>query len=189
MADTSKAIADRTAWPAEEDRPAVGNSARAEAFRRLAEQHLDASYRLAQAIVGEPAEAEDATHDAFVTAWRHWGDLRDRDRFEPWFHRILVNTCRNRVRRRRWQIVDISARLEPVADDASPRVHDREVLRAGLARLKPDERALLALRYDRDLTVDAIAEVLTVPVGTVKSRLHRALRRLEAAVGPGGPHD
>ena len=74
------------------------------AFRKLADRHLEASYRLACAILGNPAEAQDATHDAFVQAWRHWSTLRDPARFEHWFDKILVNTCRNRLRRAsRWR--------------------------------------------------------------------------------------
>src|SRR6185503_1586166 len=57
---------------------------RAAAFTRLAEGHLDASYRLARAILRDPAEAEDATHDAYVQAWRKWSTLRDPSRFEAW---------------------------------------------------------------------------------------------------------
>ena len=68
---------------------------RAGAFRALADRHLDAAYRLAHAILRDPTEAQDATHDAFVTAWRSWDSLRDTTKFEPWFDRIVVNTCRN----------------------------------------------------------------------------------------------
>ena len=79
--------------------PSKIEDSRADAFRRLAQLHLDSSYRLARAILGNAAEAEDATHDAFVTAWQQWSTLRDPLLFEHWFDRILVNTCRNRLRR------------------------------------------------------------------------------------------
>jgi len=68
----------------------AGQTARADAFRTLADRHLDASYRLAHVILGQRAEAEDATHDAFVIAWRKWSTLRDPELFEHWFDRILV---------------------------------------------------------------------------------------------------
>ena len=83
------------------DRPSVvasASGARDAAFVRLADEHLDKAYRLARAILRDPVEAQDATHDAFVQAWRKWGTLRDPERFEPWFDRILVNTCRDRLR-------------------------------------------------------------------------------------------
>ena len=72
--------------------------AAAEAFQALADEHLDAAYRLARIILRDQAEAQDATHDAFVQAWRKWSTLRDPDRFEAWFDRILVNACRDRLR-------------------------------------------------------------------------------------------
>lgn len=156
---------------------------RAEAFRSLADLHLDASYRLARAILRDPTEAEDATHDAFVTAWQKWSTLSDPARFEPWFRKILVNTCRNRLRRAsRWNLRDISDELTLAAVDDDVTRDERDALGRALARLETDDRILLALRYDRDLTVDAIAGTLGIPSGTVKSRLHHALRRLHAAL-------
>jgi RNA polymerase sigma-70 factor (ECF subfamily) len=155
--------------------------AREEAFRRLAERHLAASYRLAQAILHDASEAEDATHDAFVTAWRNWGSLRDPARFEPWFDRILVNTCRNRLRRtRRWQVKDISPTVSADRGDPAPAVNDRYAVGEALRRLDADHRVVIALRFYRDLSVDEIARRLAIRPGTVKSRLHYALRRLHA---------
>lgn len=152
---------------------------RAIAFRRLAEQHLDASYGLAYAILRDVVEAQDATHDAFVAAWRAWGTLRDQDRFQAWFDRILVYTCRHRLRdRRRHRVRDVSAELEPVVTDHQARVAERDRIAQGLAELTVDQRIVLALRYERDLTVDQIARHLGIRAGTVKSRLHHALRRL-----------
>ena len=115
MADTEPALAAR--------------AARADAFRTLADRRLDASYRLAYAILGQRAEAEDATHDAFVTAWRHWATLRDQALFERWFDRILINTCRNRLRQRaRWRSHDLSAELPVTTPDALGPLHERSVL-------------------------------------------------------------
>ena len=156
---------------------------RAAAFRSLADRHLDESYRLARAILREPAEAEDATHDAFVSAWQKWPTLRDTELFEPWFRKILINTCRNRLRRSsRWSMRDISDELTLRAADDLTAGDERDAIGRLLMRLGPDDRIVLALRYGRDMTVDSIADVLGIPAGTVKSRLHRALRRMHLAL-------
>ncbi len=70
------------------------------AFEALADAELDGAYRLAGVILGDPWQAEDATHDAVVQAWLRYGSLRDPDRFGAWFQRILVNGCRDRLRQR-----------------------------------------------------------------------------------------
>lgn len=156
---------------------------RGRAFLRLADDHLDAAYRLARAILRDPTEAQDATHDAFIQAWRKWSTLRDPARFEPWFDRILVNACRNRLRRMsRWQASDISAEVAIAAGDPFGQAHDREVIGAALAALSPDHRVVVALRYYRDLSIDQIAARLAIPAGTVQSRLHYALERLHLAI-------
>lgn len=156
---------------------------RAEAFRTLADVHLTAAYRLARAILGDALEAEDATHDAFESAWKAWHTLRDPDRFEPWFDRILVNTCRNRLRRRRLIgfVRDISDEIA-VTDDPASATHDRDVIGRVLSSLNTDQRLVVALRFYRDLTVEEIAGRTGVPAGTVKSRLHHAVAALRAAL-------
>lgn len=157
---------------------------RAAAFTDLAEEHLDASYRLAHAILGNRAEAEDATHDALVQAWRQWSTLRDHARFEAWFHRILVNTCRNRLRsRNRWRSQDISTDIGTAGRDPIDLSDDRQQMASALARLSPDHRSVLALRYYLDLPIDEIATRLGVPSGTVNSRIHYALKELRVALG------
>ncbi len=69
------------------------------AFRRLADERLDASYRLATAILGDANQSQDAVHDAVLLAWERWPSLRDRAKFDAWFDRIVVNVCRDRLRR------------------------------------------------------------------------------------------
>ena len=155
---------------------------RAQAFLRLADHHLDAAYRLARAILRDPTEAQDATHDAFEQAWRKWPTLRDPARFEPWFDRILVNTCRDRLRSTRRQTTDISAEVVISTGDPFAQAHDRDLLADAIAGLSPDHRVVVALRFYRDLPVDEIASRLGIPAGTVQSRLHYALKRLQSAI-------
>lgn len=155
---------------------------RAQAFLKLADGHLDAAYRLARAILRDPTDAQDATHDAFEQAWRKWATLRDPDRFEHWFDRILVNTCRDRLRSARRQATDISVEVAITSGDPYGEAHDRDVLGTAIAGLSPEHRLVVALRYYRDLPVEAIASHLGIPAGTVQSRLHYALKRLHAAI-------
>ncbi len=155
---------------------------RADAFLRLADDHLDAAYRLARAILRDATEAQDATHDAFEQAWRKWSTLRDTARFEPWFDRILVNTCRDRLRSARRQPTDISAEVAITSGDPYGQAHDRDLLADAIAGLSPDHRVVVALRFYRDLPIEEIASRLDIPAGTVQSRLHYALKRLHAAI-------
>ena len=157
-------------------------SERAQAFLRLADEHLDAAYRLARAILHDATEAQDAAHDAFEQAWRKWATLRDPARFEPWFDRILVNTCRDRLRSARRHATDISVEVAIAAGDEFGRAHDRDVLANAIAGLSPDHRVVVALRYYRDLPIEEIAGRLGIPLGTVQSRLHFALKRLHATI-------
>ena len=153
------------------------------AFRRLADQHLEASYRLACAILGNPAEAPDATHDAFVQAWRKWSTLRDHRSFEPWFDRILVNTCRNRLKQSsRLRSQELTDDIATAKGDPFGQALDRQVLRGALAKLSPDHQLVVALRFYGDLSLPEIARRLNIREGTVSSRLHYAVKRLHAAL-------
>jgi RNA polymerase sigma-70 factor (ECF subfamily) len=163
------------------DRPSPGageGAARAVAFARLADVHLERAYHLARAILRDDTEAQDATHDAFIQAWRKWETLRDPARFEQWFDRILVNVCRLRLRGRVRQATDISVEVGIATGDHAARTDDLTALRAAVATLSPDHQIVVALRYFRDLTIEDIAARLGIPSGTVQSRLHYALKRL-----------
>jgi RNA polymerase sigma-70 factor (ECF subfamily) len=172
-------LADRSSFVA------GGETGRAAAFTRLADEHLDRAYRLARAILRDEAEAQDATHDAFVRAWRKWDALRDRTRFEPWFDRILVNVCRDRLRAPGRKATDISAEVALAAGDHAGRAEDRAVLGNAIAGLSPDHQVVVALRFYLDLTIEDIAARLGIPSGTVQSRLHYALKRLHEAIDAG----
>jgi RNA polymerase sigma-70 factor (ECF subfamily) len=164
-----------------EDAPAAdsASAARRDAFRRLVDLHLDRYYRLAAVILGDAVVAQDAVHDAFVQAWRKWDSLREPARFEAWFGRIVVNTCRNLQQRERRRVArDISECTGLRAPDSLSTVPDQLVIREAFRRLKPEDRTILALRYYLDLKVDDIAVVMGLRSRAAASRLHRALERL-----------
>src|SRR6476646_6666112 len=167
-----------------EERPAAGgNEVRPEevgdvATRRvldLADRGLDRAFRLAGLILGDQAEAEDATQDALVRAWRASATLRDPAGFDAWFDRILINVCRDRLRRRgkvRLLTLD-GAAATAVADDPFRKVYADDELLGALRTLGDDERMVLLLHFWADLTLETITLRLDCPVGTVKARLHR----------------
>ena len=159
--------------------------ARADAFRLLADRHLPHAYRLATAILNSATDAEDATQDAFIRAWKSWHTLRDPASFKPWFDRILVNTCRNRLRSRR-PVADISGELDVASADPGIASEDRDEVERALVRLSDDHRIVVALRFYGDLTVDDIAQRLGIPPGTVKSRLHHAMAQLARLLDAAG---
>jgi RNA polymerase sigma-70 factor (ECF subfamily) len=157
---------------------------RIRAFQGLVEGHLEECYGLANAILADPIEARDAVHDAFLSAWQHFGSLRDPAKFEWWFKRIVVNVCRNRLRgRTRRRTTDIADQTGLRGPDVFGSLDDRLQVEQALVRLGPDDRVLLALRYYHDLRLEDIGAILEVPTGTVKSRLARAHERLRAALG------
>ena len=169
-------------------RPVSVEDERAAAFEQLASEHLDESYRLARASLGRDGDAEDAVHDAFETAWRKWSDLRDHGLFRPWFGRIVVNTCRDRLRHgARHRTEEVDERLP--GGDPFAGTEERDELDRALARLKPDDQVILALRYYRDLAIDDIALLMDVRPGTVMSRIHRAQARLRTILSARRGHD
>jgi RNA polymerase sigma-70 factor, ECF subfamily len=140
---------------------------------------LDRAYRLAGLLLGNAAEAEDAVQDALVVAWQQLDTLREPDRFGAWLDRIVVNTCRDRLRRRKTiRFLPLDAGGDPADRDPFVAFLERDALLASLGMLTDDERVVVVLRFWADLPLEAIAERLDWPLGTVKSRLHRALRRL-----------
>ncbi len=152
---------------------------REEGFARLVSQELAAAYRTAAVLLGDSAEAEDATQDALVRAWQRWDHLREDERAGAWFGRILVNVCRDRLRSRHAAVVRWLP--DPAAPDPAARTAERDALWGAFAGLGADQQIVVALRYYLDLPVEAIAARTGVPPGTVKSRLYHALRAMRAA--------
>jgi RNA polymerase sigma-70 factor (sigma-E family) len=131
--------------------------------------------RTSYAILGSWAAAEDATQTTFTQLYVHWPRIRSETR-DAYARRVLVNTClaAARSRRRELAVDEVPDRpSEPASYD------DRLDLVDALRALPPRDRAVLALRFLDDLSVAAVAEVLRLPEGTVKSQTSRALERLQ----------
>lgn len=155
-------------------------------FVALVEARLDACYRLAAVLLGDRGEAEEATHEAILRAQRSWPRLRDPDAAAAWLDRIVVNECRDRLRRRRvagglFGPNDSDAPTPDVLEPGGLAMDERDAVRRALATLTSEQRIVVVLRFFLDLPLEAIADRAGVPPGTVKSRLHAALEYLRAA--------
>ena len=161
-------------------------SGQLDAFEELVRRHRLATYRVALRMLGDESDAEDATQDAFVQAWRNLGGFRADAAFSTWMYRIVTNRCLNMLRGRR--------RTEPLPDDreAPASRPDRiaearwqvEDLKLAILRLTPEQRGPLVLRELQGCSYEEIAEALDVSISAVKSRLHRARLELLSAMGP-----
>jgi RNA polymerase sigma-70 factor (ECF subfamily) len=155
-----------------------------EAFASLAVAVGDRLHAVAHRILRDIDLAEDATQQALLAIWRDLPQLRDPARFDAWSYRLLVRACYAEGRRsRQWmpnmRLLPIDA---PMQADGSSAVVDRDQLERGFRRLSIDHRAVVVLHHYLDWPLDRIAESLGVPVGTVRSRLHHAMRGLRAAL-------
>ena len=150
-------------------------------FHELIQPLLSDAFGLAFSILRDRQAAEDAVQEAAIKAWRGISSLRQSQSPKPWFLAIVANQSRDFLRRSQravWSSLNeiVEPRVEDHADGVS---RDLDLERA-LMRLSPQQRGLLYLRYKVDLPPTEIANVLHWRVGTVKSRLHRTLRQLEA---------
>ena len=149
-----------------------------EAFGALAQSRLTRLVGAAALILRDADAAEDAVQEALVRAWRDLPRLRDADRFDGWLRRIVVHSCSDQLRamsrREHEQLPDLAgAPVDPAFDE-------RDDLMAALSRLSDEHRTVVVLRYYLGLSQPEIADALGTRLGTVKSRLNRALSYLRA---------
>jgi RNA polymerase sigma-70 factor (ECF subfamily) len=156
-----------------------------DAFTALVASSSGQLNAVARLILRDPQTADDAVQDALVDAWRGIRGLRDPDRFEPWIRQVLLRSCRDRARRdgrRRIAEIPILPGDGPTVPDGQRQLVITDQVARGLGRLTADQRAVLVLTYYLDLPAAEAAQALGVPVGTLKSRLHRSLEALRAAL-------
>jgi RNA polymerase sigma-70 factor (ECF subfamily) len=155
-----------------------------DAFAVLVHQVSGSLFAIAQRILRDQALAEDALQNALVLAWRRLPHLRDPERFEAWIHRILVHACYDESHRsRQWSAnVRVLPVDGPTTPDDADQVIDRDELERAFRRLPVEQRAVFVLHHYIGLPLVEIAELLEIPAGTARSRLHYALIGLRDAL-------
>ena len=155
-----------------------------EAFGLLAADLASRFLPVSRRILRDIDLAEDASQRALVAIWRDLPQLRDPARFDAWSYRLLVRACYAEGRReRKWSPnLRILPADEPVASDGLDAVLQRDQLETAIRRLSVDHRTVLVLHHYADIPLDRVAEILEIPVGTVYSRLHHAMRAMRASL-------
>jgi RNA polymerase sigma-70 factor, ECF subfamily len=165
-------------------RAAEGQAA---AWEPLVVAHQEAVFRLAYLILGDPDEAEDVAQETFVRAWGNLGRF-DRSRaLRPWLFRITANLAKNRLRSMGRYAAVLTRTLQseptrPGVEEKSTQHIEAEQLWGAVRRLQSLDQQIIYLRYFLDLSVAETAETLQMAEGTVKSRTHRALDRLQTVI-------
>ena len=155
-----------------------------DAFAELAGAAISRLDGAAWLILRDAEQAKDAVQNALVRAWRDLPTLRDPERFDAWLHRLLVRACIDEARRVRRHRVDVELTplTAPTVDGAETVVVVRDQLERGFLRLDPEMRAVIVLHHYLDLPLPDRRGDAGYPLGTAKSRLHRAIGRMRAAL-------
>jgi RNA polymerase sigma-70 factor, ECF subfamily len=154
------------------------------AFGLLAAEIATRFLAVSRRILRDLDLAEDATQQALVTTWRDLPQLRDPARFDAWSYRLLVRACYAEGRRaRQWSPnLHLLASEEQAEAGGLDAIIQRDQLETAIRRLSVDHRTVLVLHHYADIPLDRVAQILEIPVGTVYSRLHHAMRAMRAAL-------
>ena len=155
-----------------------------DAFTEIATALHNRLYRVALNLLSDVHLAEDATQHTIIEMWRNLPRLREPQKLEAWAHRIVVNACRREGRKRtRWiQAMTVTPEEDPRAGQGFATVAHRDQLERGFRQLPAEQREVVVLYHYAALPMREVADVLGIPIGTVGSRLSRAMRSLRAAL-------
>ncbi len=172
-----------------------------ESFERIVLAYQQKVFNLAFRLLGEREEAEDLTQEVFINVFRHIGEFRGESQFSTWIYQVTTNHCRNRLKylRRRFrhatESIDDPVSTEEgemgreipdegeIPEDRVYRRQVQELVQIALGRLRQEYREAVVLRDIQNLSYQEISEILGVPEGTIKSRLHRARWELKEILG------
>src|ERR1700752_2553946 len=155
------------------------------AFEAFFDRYRNLIYRTAYGLTGERQAAEEVLQDTFARAYRFRASFRPDVSPVPWLHRVALNFCYSRLARRRLKTEPIDeinvAHIRETAAEPVERAEQRElrqIVREGIAELSPNHRSVIVLYYLHGMSLERTASILDIRLGTVKSRLHYALRNL-----------
>ena len=161
------------------------------AFRKILESHYTLIYSVVRGVAGQRGETDDIVQEVFIKIFRALGDFRGDSRLSTWIYRIARNEALNAMDRRRPQVIPIEDCMElPDAgespDAALRRRMSRERLERLMERLDENQRVAIELRYVSEKSYEEIAEIMQIPLGTVKTYIYRAklsLKRMMTGAG------
>ena len=162
-----------------------------DAFDALATAGYDRMYAIARRILRDGAAAEDAVQEALIRIWRDLRSLRDIDRYDAWSNRLLIRSCHDqsrRSRRMKAEVGEIDLNHRDTRDEYASVGHRDELERA-FSRLTIEQRAVVVLTHYQGMSAAEVGEALGIPLGTVYSRLHYALRAMRSAIDDQSGHE
>lgn len=144
------------------------------------ERYGDTILRTCVLFLHDLHAAEDAVQDTLIKAYKGFAAYRNRAHIKTWLMRIAINTCKDSLRRRRYELTDVCTLLEsiPCYDDADNRLEADELI-SSITKLSEKYREVIILYYYQEMSTKAIAEVLSLPCSTVTTRLIRAREQLK----------
>ena len=149
-----------------------------DAFEMLYSGNTGRMYNVALRILGSDSDAQDAVQDAMLKAWRALHTFKFRSAFSTWLYRILVNTCNDMLKKNKKNVISLERLqqdgIEPAQEGFERYSIQRDVIAQVLLRLSPEHREILVLRDVQGMAYEEISEILSVPLGTVRSRINRA---------------
>jgi RNA polymerase sigma-70 factor (ECF subfamily) len=162
-----------------------------QAFRKILESHYALIYSVVRGVAGQRGEADDIVQEVFIKIFRALGDFRGDSRLSTWIYRIARNEALNAIDRRSPQVIPIDDCMDLPASGENPETSyrrriGRERLERLMERLDEKQRVAIELRYVGDKSYEEIAEIMDIPLGTVKTYIHRAklsLKRMMTGAG------
>jgi RNA polymerase sigma-70 factor (ECF subfamily) len=150
------------------------------AFEGLVARTQRSAYRLGYSVAQDHHLCQDAVQDAYISVLQNIRQLRDPSAFTTWFTRIVINRCKKLLKQKRPQSLTevVEQGKGPSTDGLEEKAGRRILLKKALLRLTDTDRTILGLREVQGYTYEEIAEILDIPMGTVKSRVANARRRL-----------
>lgn len=154
-----------------------------QSFIQLLRLKEDLIYNIARAYTQNSHDAEDCISESTIRAYDKLKQLKSPEKFYTWYISILVNTCRKKYKRINRETEYIPEQHDSATEEIMQSTDNRILVETMLEHLKDNEREIIVMRYLKDFSLEEIAEMLTIPVGTVKSRLSRIIGKIKGKYG------